>query len=309
MWKKLFGGKSAEDEVQLPPLTDGVRQAIFTSLGVKSLPAMPHAAQQAFQLATKPNAEAHDYIEVIEADEGLSAKTLKIANSVFYDRGGGSRTIADAVNVIGIAELRNLLNASALMNVFPLRHPLRSQLWAHDIATALTARLIAKTIAPHLADSAFLAGLMHDIGKLLLLQRHTESYAKLLKEGLSAGLESPLAEVNEYPFDHTHVGQLIGEQWRFTKELTMAIRCHHNDWSTFSGISLAALIKASDILTHGLNLGAERDTALYRAVYEPLVEPTWEFLKISGALKATIAREAQRCFETEYELYSSWGNG
>ena len=63
---------------------------------------MPAAAQQAFQLATNPNADARDYIEVLEADEGLSARVLKLANSVFYDRGGGSKTISEAVMVISV---------------------------------------------------------------------------------------------------------------------------------------------------------------------------------------------------------------
>jgi HD-like signal output (HDOD) protein len=270
---------------------------------------MPQAAQQAFQLATNPKAEAHDYIEVIEADEGLSARVLKIANSVFYDRGGGSKTIADAVNVVGISELKGLLNATALSNVFPLRHPMRRQLWAHDVATAITARLVCRNLLPSCTDQAFLAGLMHDIGKLLLLQRHTDTYDKLVKRGLADGLESVKAEALEYPFDHTEVGHLIGERWNFSAELITVIRNHHQPWSDIPQQSLTAIVKASNILTHVLELAGAGESPSMRRIYEPLLPEAWEFLRVSSSMQRSLSEEVNRCFEHEFELFASWGNG
>lgn len=305
---KLFGAKKHSDE-QLPALTDGVRQTILNSLGIHSIPMMPQAAQQAFQLATNPNAEAHDYIEVIEADEGLSARVLKIANSVFYDRGGGSKTIADAVNVVGISELKGLMNATALANVFPSRHPMRRQLWAHDISTAITARLLSRHLLPSCTDQAFLAGLMHDIGKLLMLQRHTDTYEKLVKRGLADGLESIQAEALEYPFDHTEVGHLIGERWNFSAELVTAIRKHHQPWEKIQQQSLVAIIKASNIVTHTLGLASTADSPSLRRIYEPLLPQAWDFLHVSSSMQRTLSEEARRCFEREFELFSSWGSG
>jgi HD-like signal output (HDOD) protein len=270
---------------------------------------MPQAAQQAFQLATNPNAEAHDYIEVIEADEGLSARVLKIANSVFYDRGGGSRTIADAVNVVGISELKGLLNATALSNVFPLRHPMRRQLWAHDVATAITARLLSRNLLPSCTDQAFLAGLMHDIGKLLMLQRHTDTYDKLIKRGLADGIESTKAEALEYPFDHTEVGHLIGERWNFSTDLINAIRNHHQPWDSILEQSLVAIVKASNIVTHALGLSAVGESPSLQRIYEPLLPEAWDFLHVSASMQRSLSEEINRSFDQEFELFVSWGNG
>lgn len=118
---------------------------------------------------------------MIEVDEALAARVIKIANSVFFDRGNKSSSIEEAVLVIGLNELRNLLNANALSDIFRVGVA-REQLWAHDVAVALTSKQLAQRILPHQADSAFLAGLMHDIGKLLLLQRgalvHTKKSLK-----------------------------------------------------------------------------------------------------------------------------------
>ena len=308
MLSKLFGSKKTSAPAA-PTLPEGVRQTILHSLGLRSIPVMPQAAQQAFHLATNPNAEAHDYIEVIEADEGLSARVLKIANSVFYDRGGGSRTISDAVHVVGISELKGLLNATALADLFPVRHPLRSHFWAHDIATALTARILARRLLPSQTDQAFLAGLMHDVGKLLMLQRHTDSYARLTRRSLSQGLESTAAEAAEYPFDHTEVGHLIAERWNFSTDLTAAIRTHHRPWGDLQANSIPAIVKASNVVTHALGLGGDKDAALLRRIYDPLLPETWEFLRIQTTEQRDLSNEAKRCFDAEYELYASWGSG
>jgi putative nucleotidyltransferase with HDIG domain len=268
---------------------------------------MPGAAHKAFSLSTNPNAEARDYIEVLEADEGLSTRVLKIANSVFYDRGGGSRTIVDAVTVVGTTELRNLLNATVLASLFPVRHYLRAELWTHNIAVALTSRLIAQSLYPHQADQAFLAGLMHDVGKLLMLQQHLETYERVIKKGLAEDLDSVSAEVRVYPFDHTHVGQMIAEKWNFSEDLHAAIGGHHAPWASIERGSLAALIKLSDLIAHASSLGAGRDAVAWKRVYAPLLEDAWAYHDVPVREQRRIISEASREFDSEFQLYESWG--
>jgi len=310
MLSKLFGSKREEPaKGGLVPLPSGLRQSILSSLGSKAIPSMPNASHQAFQLATNPNADARDYIEVLEADEGLSARVLKIANSVFYDRGGGSKTIAEAVTVIGISELKGLLNASALSGVFPLKHPLRAQLWSHNIASALTSREIGRIVLPSQTDQAFVGGMMHDVGKLLLLQQHTDLYERIYRRGLAEGIDSVTAEQEEYPFNHTHVGQAIGERWNFSPELISIIRHHHDSWKDIESSSIVGVVKASSIISHALGLGAGRDAFSLKRVYEPRLAEAFEFLRIPSQEQSSIMREAELSFNSEFELYESWGAG
>ena len=307
MFSKLFGSKKGESVKGLVPLPDALRQSILASLGNNAIPSMPKAAYQAFQLATNPNAEALDYIEVLEADEGLAARVLKIANSVFYDRGGGSKTILDAVKVIGTSELKGLLNATALAGLFPVKHPLRAQFWAHNIASALTARLLSKLLLPSQTDQAFLGGLMHDVGKLLLLQKHTDIYERLYRKGLTSDLDSISSESAEYPFNHTHVGQAVGERWNFSAELIDIIRNHHEPWQNIPAKSLIGIVKASSVISHVLGLGAERDAYPLRRIYEPLLAECFESLGIHSSNQQSLLREAELLFNSEFELYESWG--
>jgi putative nucleotidyltransferase with HDIG domain len=309
MLSKLFGSKREEVSTKggLVPLPVGLRQSMVTSLGSKAIPSMPKASHQAFQLATNPNADARDYIEVLEADEGLSARVLKVANSVFYDRGGGSKTIAEAVTVIGISELKSLLNASALSGIFPLKHPLRAQFWAHNIASALTSRQLAKTALPAQTDQAFVGGMMHDVGKLLLLQQHTDIYERVYRRGLSEGIDSIAAEAEEYPFNHTHVGQAIGERWNFSPELIGIIRNHHDQWKDIEPNSLVGIVKASSIIAHVLGLGAQRDGFVLKRIYEPRLAEAFEYLRIPMGSQPNVLREAELSYNSEHELYESWG--
>ena len=304
---KLFQRRPTTEESAKPQIPEALRQSILQSLGLKSVPIMPGAAHKAFSLSTNPNAEARDYIEVLEADEGLSARVLKIANSVFYDRGGGSRTIVDAVTVVGTTELRNLLNATVLASLFPVRHYLRAELWTHNIAVALTSRLVAQSLYPHRADQAFLAGLMHDVGKLLMLQQHLETYERVIKKGLAEGLDSVSAEVRAYPFDHTHVGQMIAEKWNFSLDLHEAIGRHHAPWTDIERGSLAALIKFSDLIAHASGLGAGRDAASWKRIYTPLLEDAWAYHDVPVREQRRIISEASREFDSEFQLYESWG--
>lgn len=301
MWNKLLGRKKNS----LPssePVAAGVLDAIFTTVGSRSIPPMPGAAQKAFQLAVDPSAEARDFVEVIESDEALSARIVRIANSVYFDRGHGSKTIEQAVNVIGINELRCVLNANALAELFPSRHPARAQLWAHDIATALIARQLARRSVPAKAELAFLGGLMHDIGKLLLLQRAEEKYLQVLQLIERDGRSFKEAEGEIFVFDHTEVGKVIASRWNFTQELADILGRHHTDPP--SAQSLPALVRGADILAHGLGLGHGKGMHRLQEKMKELIPDTLAALDIPPSEHRSQLDLMARTFETEFNLYA-----
>ena len=307
MFKKLFGLEKSKPEELQPLIASGVRQVILDSLGLKSVPMMPGSAQHAFVIATNPNAEARDFIELLEVDEGLAARVLKIANSVFYDRGGSSRTIVDAVNAIGIIELRNLINATALGGLLPVKHYLRAEFWAHNVSTALTAKIIAPLFLSNKLDQVFLAGLMHDVGKLLILQQHLDRYERVLKRGLTDGVPPSVAELQVYPFNHTHVGQLVAEKWNFSRDLFEAIGDHHNEWRDLSRDSLATVIKLADMIAHTQGFGATHDRVAYERVYSPLLDEAWAFFDVPIREQKQIVQDASLAFNDEFQTYEAWG--
>jgi putative nucleotidyltransferase with HDIG domain len=307
MFKKLFSQKASKIDEPTSVVSDGLRKTILNSLGLQAVPMMPAAAQEAFRLATDPNAEALDFVQVLEADEGLSARILKIANSVFYDRGGGSRTIIEAVNVVGTSELRNLLNATILAGLFPAKHWLRAEFWGHNVGTAITARSVARSVLPSKSDRVFLAGLMHDVGKLLMLQQHGDNYARVVKQGLVEGIPAIEAEVQQYSFNHSQVGQMVAEKWKFSGELLDAIGSHHKPWKDLQSDSLTAIVKLSDLISHAESYGTTKDAATYKRIHAPLLEEAWEYFGISAKDQKRIIQEVTLDINEEFQTYETWG--
>jgi len=153
----------------------------------------------------------------------------------------------------------------------------------------------------------FLAGLMHDIGKLLLLQQHVENFEKIVHKALADGVESTVAEVGVYPFDHTQVGQMVAEKWRFSRELYDAIGDHHKPWADIAKDSLAAIIKVSDLIAHVGGLGLSRDVGLHQRLYAPLLDETWAFLDVPLKEQKRLVQEASLEVNDEFEMYQTWG--
>ena len=307
MFGKLFGkGSDAKKGSLVRPLASGLHDAILSTVGTNRIPTMPAAAQKAFQLSTDPKADARDFVEVIEADEALSARVLKIANSVYFDRGNTSSTIEESVTVIGMNELRCLLNATTLSEIFPSRHVFRTQAWSNDIATAIIARNLARRFLPSKDEIAFLGGLMHDIGKLLLLQRSGEDYGRVLKIVENQGIPFCQAEEEVYVFNHTEAGQLIGQKWNFSDELNMIIRCHHDNFEEAgSRLSLPFLVKAADTLSHALGLGHTRGFTRFRNRALEDLPRLWELLGIPASEQKDLLSSCERAYNHEYDLYAS----
>ena len=308
MLGRLFGRKkpqAAQNEVR--SLSPAIRSSVAKVVGSGGIPTMPVAAQKAFQLATDPNAAARDFIGVIEADEALAARVLKIANSVYFDRGTPSKTIEQSVTVIGINELRCLLNATTLSEIFPSRHPARAQLWANDIATALISRALTERMAPGRVELAFLGGLMHDVGKLLLLQRIPEDYQRVL-DRVRTGEPCSRAEEDLLVCNHTEVGQVIGEKWNFSPELIGIIGRHHEPWPEDGqlpkALPLHYVVKAADTLAHFLGLGHPAGFSKAQIQAEEELPLVWRAVQIPEPEQREVLNRFRRMFEVEYDLYA-----
>lgn len=308
----MFGfgkSRSTGNKDQFPQgLSKATKDAILSVVGSHSIPSMPLSAQRAFSLAVDPAADSRDFVEVIESDEALSARVIKIANSVFFDRGKRSETIDDAVTVIGLNELRCLLNATTLSDLFPSSHPHRATFWTNDIATALISRELSRNLLAGKEEVAFLGGLMHDLGKLLLLQRTTEIYGGIISNVEEKGVPFHEAELVEFPFNHTEVGSLIGERWNFTAELLAIIRHHHDSWEQLSAaggaLSLPLIVKCADLLAHALGLGHGRCFVKLQNASKEELQAVWQTLGVEESSRRSELERLRRVYEAEYDLYA-----
>ena len=221
-------------------------------------------------------------IELIEQDQALAARVLRLANSAFYGMPGRVGSIGDAVRMLGLRTVAGVLAAAAMHNAirvdacagfdFP-------DYWRHAIGSALAARALAGAAGCN-ADEAFLAGLMHDIGQLALAAFEPGKTASALALARSAKLSAEGAERVVLGLSHPAVGARVAEHWRFPAIICQAIALHHAPEPASAGqrISLSGLVQLADTVAHALDLCPDADEAM------PMLAPeAWQSLGLSEA--------------------------
>ena len=198
------------------------------------------------------NLDAASLARKIGRDPVLSARVLKIVNSPFYGIAGQVASLQEAVMVLGFSSVRRLALAVSLNNTFPVRgvggaDPHR--VWRHSFCAALCAQALARLVRVE-AETAFTAGLLHDIGRIALLSAEPARFAEALAarprhDSLAA------AESETFGFGHADFGARLLERWHLPAAIVRAVECHHRP-DTAPTAPLTDLIHLADLLAHAV---------------------------------------------------------
>jgi HD-like signal output (HDOD) protein len=206
-------------------------ERLFSRIGeVTSLPA---AAQKVLKLTEDENADPEQLREAIQSDPVLVARLLRRLNSSYY---GLSQRVSDlkaAINLLGLREIRNLA-----LTVFVSRFyeggrthgPYdRESLWAHSVGVAVASRLVSRVCGRGVKDEAYIAGLLHDIGLILLDQTLHKHFHKVI-DAIDESTPTHIAEARILSFDHALLGGFVARKWNFPDPVADAITFHHQPW-------------------------------------------------------------------------------
>ncbi|HSI60925.1 MAG TPA: HDOD domain-containing protein [Ideonella sp.] len=226
--------------------------------GVGDLPALPQVVLELMALMQDEGLHSADFAARIECDQALVARTLRLANSPFYGVAGRVGTMRDAVQVLGMGVVSSLLTTVAVSGQFSgvacagFDFP---GFWKHALATGIAARTLARTLRmdTHLA---FAAGLLHDIGRLVLAARFPAEQAAAIRCERDADRPVLDAEFDAMACDHTTVGTIVARHWHFPAAVVDAIQRHHLPAAAAAGSapSLTDVVHVADALVHGLDL-------------------------------------------------------
>lgn len=234
---------------------------------VNDLPPLPTVATRIFHMLRDPRVTAKTISDQISMDQGLTAKVLQLANSAFYSYARRVSTISEAVVILGMNTIRNLvLTASVqptLMREVEGYFLERGALWEHSIATAIGANLLARKVDASLADNAFVAGLLHDMGKLVLNLHMKETYAQVLATVNQEQVPFMVAEEAILGFNHAQVGGRVAEHWNLPLDLTEAIEFHHHPLQAVKHARLAGIIHITDTVAMMMGFGLGGDGLMY----------------------------------------------
>ena len=197
----------------------------------KELPPMPDVIFKIQRTLLDPNAVAQQLADLIETDQALAARVLKIANSPFYGVTGKVASVHHAAVILGfktLGELTTIASFSELMgNKLPGYGYRSDELWRHSLAVALASKHIAQRLNPGLISNALTAGLIHDLGKLIL-DPYVLEQREIFDEFMLVTEQTFLrAEKHILGFDHAEIAYKICRQWNFPEALALSINYHH----------------------------------------------------------------------------------
>ncbi len=302
-------GKKEEKASGISKTPAGAAERIKNILGVRKLQSMPVQAARAFQLASDPKAKADEFVRIIEADEALSARIIRVANSVYFFRGTKASDIEKAVANIGLQELRCLISATMLRSLLKGKGNLREQIWANSVATGIACRQLAGRTNIS-SGEAFLCGLLHDVGKLIMVQRAPKLYEKV---NLLVGNEEKSfieAEEEVFELNHIEVGKWIAELWSFPEPVIRSIALHHRPWaedeeSRGRATSHWSLVKVADTFSHAAGIGHPGGLRLLKRKAEEELPLACQQLAMSIDEGESFIKTFVRNFEEEFSLYQA----
>ncbi|MBI2760313.1 MAG: HDOD domain-containing protein [Chloroflexi bacterium] len=239
----------------MPPATD-----LNTLVNqVQQLAPLPAVALRVMELAQDDHSNASDLASVIATDQAMTAKLLRLANSAYFAAGREIKTARDAVVMLGMMEVRRLVLTSALMGRFGDGNGTMSvtSFWGHGLAVGMVAEVTARHTKLAQPEEAFTAGVIHDIGKLVMDQYLKDRFAAATALATTKGMALVQAEREVFGYTHAQVGARLAEIWRLPASLSEAIAEHHNAPGQDSGLRFV-VAQANDLCRdHGLWCGFE----------------------------------------------------
>ncbi|MCA8950026.1 MAG: HDOD domain-containing protein [Planctomycetes bacterium] len=224
--------------------------------GTIELPTMPEVLVKLNEFLADPDATAADVAEVISKDPAVATNILRIVNSPYYGLRSRVSSLSHAVSVMGFAVTKKVALKAAVFTTFgkqreQVQHFDPAGFWKHAIFTGVAARTLganSTVLADTFGEDLYIAGLLHDIGKIILLERIGERYLTMLRRSVAARRSELDVEQEEFGFTHADVGSVLAIKWFLPEDLSIAIRYHHAPSRDPFHRSLSSLIHVADQL-------------------------------------------------------------
>ncbi len=200
---------------------------------VDKMPAFPSSAHRIIELTNNVNCAPKDLVKVIEHDPILTLNVLKLVNSAYFGLAAKVTSVKHAVVYLGINTVKNLALSIAAIGALPSKNGLgfnMSNFWWHSLVCAGAARIIAthKKLGDTVAGNCFVAGLVHDIGKIMFVHFLPDEYQKCICEFQESGKSPSIIETELIGASHGELGGMLAERWQLPPVLVTIIRNHHN---------------------------------------------------------------------------------
>jgi len=200
--------------------------------------------------------------KIIEKDPAMVTKILRLVNSSFYGFRSRIKSIPHAVIVLGFNTIKNAVVSVSIINTFSEKETYEgfeiTDFWKHSIAVAVTSRYLAEQSKLDSPDDCFVAGLLHDIGKVVLSQHFTELFGQVWELVKGNGLSFYEAEKKVLPTNHAQIGGYLAKKWQFPVSLIDSITYHHEITQTVPNLSQLIIVHTANNIVKNYQGSSER---------------------------------------------------
>ncbi|MHC4661181.1 MAG: HDOD domain-containing protein [Planctomycetota bacterium] len=227
---------------------------------IKDLPTLPIVVLRLNELLRLPSTSAQDIGELLQQDPVISARTLRLVNSAYYGFPRKIASITRAIVILGFQKVRDLALTVSVMDIFKGRSDALfspESFWLHAITSAIACETVARSVrSPEMKD-AFMGGLLHDVGRMLLARNFGVEFAAAVQHMQKHNVPLVEAERAILNFDHGLIGEWLTEKWRFPPKLVKAIRYHHVPDVAREDTGYVYLVHTADVIARAIDVGPD----------------------------------------------------
>ncbi len=260
---------------------------------------LPDIFYRITEIINNPRTSARDIAQVVEKDTALTARMLKLVNSPFYGFPQKIETISKAVTVIGTKQLSMLalgISVTKLFSEVPSTYLDMQKFWKHCLGVGICAKLISEHMDYSESEKLFVAGILHDIGRLIMLKKIPQQTAMALKYTWDNDSFLSKAERQCIGFTHTKLGSELCTNWKIPPLLVDIVTYHHNPTQAKYSLE-CSILHLAELIVNALDIGTSGEKmVLY------LNEKAWENLNISSKVIVPIVEQLRNELDVILEI-------
>jgi putative nucleotidyltransferase with HDIG domain len=261
---------------------------------IQTLATIPAVAKRVLELLGDPTVSLAEISRFISQDPVLTSRVLRMVNSPIYGFPGRILSVNQAVLLLGLNVVRGLLFG---VTVFDLMQQTMIGLWEHSMGCAILSRLMVGKKRLKDPEEVSIHGLLHDIGKVILVLKFPAEYERVMDEAREKDLTVYEVEADYFSTTHATVGAWVAQQWSFPKPLVDVIQYHHKPHLSKAAPMETAIVHFADVLLRGMGFGFAGDSAV-----PPLHPSAWELVGLSESDIKSILEEASDMMEEAADL-------
>lgn len=248
----MFGNHLAWDKDMNKELETAIQTA-------GDLPTIPVVATKVMQLCESENATAEELARIVASDPAVAARVLKISNSAYYGCQRQIQSLSVAIVILGFTTLKSIVVAASVKQVYKPFGLTEQMLWQHSFGAGLAARIIAQNTRMANQEEAFLAGLFHDIGKIIMNNLDRDKFQLAMQRCYNEYITFEEAEKSFFPYSHEEVGAYVIKKWNFPETLFKAVMQHHKllfaEQEELAQVYLTAVVSLADMFCKRFGVG------------------------------------------------------